>query len=119
MVGLYSLGALIICQYRVTVLTLLLAQIHTPVLLVLMLFPLSTALVFFCISTLPVTVSWPRNLTDLAQLGRELHGYSQSGARPMAHVIGVMSIAAVWKHAWSIPGSVIWVRLFSLVPNNH
>ncbi|KAF9818313.1 hypothetical protein IEO21_02828 [Rhodonia placenta] len=26
----------------------------------------------------------------------------------MAHVIGVISITAVWKHAWSIPGSVIW-----------
>lgn len=61
-------------------------------------------------STLPITVSWPKNLTDLAQLGRELHGYSQSGALPMAHVIAVMSVTAVWKHAWSIPGSVIWVR---------
>ncbi|KAI0081725.1 hypothetical protein K474DRAFT_1134597 [Panus rudis PR-1116 ss-1] len=59
-------------------------------------------------STLPITVSWPRNITDLAQLGRELHGYAQSGAGPMAHVLAVLSVTAVWKHAWSIPGSVIW-----------
>jgi len=83
-------------------------SIHAPILLVLTLFPLSTALVLFCVSTLPTSVSWPRNLADLAQLGRELHSYSQSGSLPMAHVVGVMSITAVWKHAWSIPGSIIW-----------
>ncbi|KAL4242063.1 Golgi apparatus membrane protein TVP38 [Abortiporus biennis] len=83
-------------------------SMHAPVLFVIISFPLSAALVLFCISTLPITMSWPRNLTDLAQLGRELHGYSQSGPGPMAHVIGVMSVTAVWKHAWSIPGSVIW-----------
>ncbi|PCH41089.1 hypothetical protein WOLCODRAFT_118211 [Wolfiporia cocos MD-104 SS10] len=73
-----------------------------------MLFPLSTALVLFCMYTLPITLQWPRNLTDLAKLGRELQGYSQSGPGEMAHVLGVISITAVWKHAWSIPGSVIW-----------
>ncbi|KAI0938034.1 hypothetical protein AcV7_003342 [Taiwanofungus camphoratus] len=83
-------------------------SVHAPVLFVLMLFPLSTALVVFCMSTLPITMQWPRNTTDLAQLGRELQGYTQSGPGSMAHVIGVISIAAVWKHAWSIPGSVIW-----------
>ena len=86
-------------------------QIHAPILLVIMLFPLSTALVLLCLSTLPITVSWPRTLTDVATLGRELHGYSQSGPGPMAHVIGVLSITSVWKHAWSIPGSVIWVSI--------
>ena len=84
-------------------------QIHAPILFVIMIFPLSTALVLFCLSTLPITVSWPRTLTDVATLGRELHGYSQSGPGPMAHVIGVLAITSVWKHAWSIPGSVIWV----------
>ena len=84
-------------------------QVHAPILFVITLFPLSTALVLFCLSTLPITVSWPRTLTDVATLGRELHGYSQSGPGPMAHVIGVLSITAVWKHAWSVPGSVIWV----------
>lgn len=84
-------------------------QVHTPVFFVIALFPLSTALLLFCMYTLPITNSWPRNLTDLAQLGRELHGYSQSGPGPMAHVIGVLSVVVAWNHAWSIPGSVLWV----------
>lgn len=78
-----------------------------------MLLPLSTALVVLCLSTLPITVSWPHNITDLAQLGRELQGYAQSGWGPMTHVIGVMAVSAIWKHAWSIPGSVVWVILLS------
>ncbi|KAJ7807099.1 snare associated Golgi protein-domain-containing protein [Mycena leptocephala] len=81
---------------------------HVPMLLVILLLPLSTALVLFSLTTLPITVSWPRTLPDLAQLGRELQGYSQSGPGPMAHVIGVMALSAVWKHAWSVPGSVVW-----------
>ncbi|KAH9844259.1 snare associated Golgi protein-domain-containing protein [Rhodofomes roseus] len=83
-------------------------SVHTPVLFVLMLFPLSAALVVFCMSTLPITMQWPRNLTDLAELGRELQGYTQSEPAAMVHVLAVISITAVWKHAWSIPGSVIW-----------
>ena len=89
-------------------------QIHAPIVLVIISLPISTALVLWCLSTLPISVSWPRNIADLAQLGRELHGYSQSGSGPLAHVIGVMAISAIWKHAWSIPGSVLWV--LSLFP---
>ncbi|KZT12498.1 uncharacterized protein LAESUDRAFT_733174 [Laetiporus sulphureus 93-53] len=85
-----------------------LLSIHTPVLFVLILFPLSTAIVVLCMSTLPITMQWPRNLTDLAEMGRELQGYTQTGPGAMAHVLGVISITATWKHAWSIPGSVIW-----------
>ncbi|KAF7355373.1 Transmembrane protein 41 [Mycena sanguinolenta] len=81
---------------------------HVPMLFVMFLLPLSTAFVFFTLTTLPITVSWPHTITDLAQLGRELHGYAQSGPAEMTHVIAVMSITAVWKHAWSIPGSVVW-----------
>lgn len=88
-----------------------LIQIHPHILLVVVSLPVSTALVLWCLSTLPISVSWPRNIADLAQLGRELHGYSQSGSGPLAHVIGVMAISAIWKHAWSIPGSVLWVRV--------
>jgi hypothetical protein len=90
-------------------------QIHAPILFVILLFPLSTALVVASLSTLPTSVSWPRNLADLAQLGRDLHGYSQSGPAPMAHVLAIMAITAIWKHAWSIPGSVVWV---STVPSH-
>ena len=83
------------------------------------LFPLSTALLLFCMATLPITQAWPRNITDLAQLGRELTGYSQSGAGPMLHVIGVLSVVVAWNHAWSIPGSVLWVRITSRLPFIH
>lgn len=85
------------------------SQQHASIILVVLMFPVSTALVIFCLSTLPISLAWPRTLADVAQLGRELHGYTQSGPGPVAHVMGVMAISAVWKHAWSIPGSVIWV----------
>ena len=78
-------------------------------LVVISMLPVSTGIVLWCLSTLPISLSWPHNISDLAQLGRELHGYSQSGLWPLVHVIGVMTISAIWKHAWSIPGSVLWV----------
>ncbi|KAH9999313.1 snare associated Golgi protein-domain-containing protein [Russula vinacea] len=81
---------------------------HVPILFVITMFPVSTALVVIAFCTLPFTFSWPQNLADLAQLGRELHGYSQSGPGALAHVIGVVSAATIWMHAWSIPGSVLW-----------
>ncbi|RDB22470.1 Transmembrane protein 41 [Hypsizygus marmoreus] len=81
---------------------------HAPIFFVVTLFPVSTALVVLCLSTLPISLAWPHTIADVAQLGRELHGYTQSGSAPVAHVVGVMAITAVWKHAWSIPGSVIW-----------
>lgn len=82
--------------------------VHEPLLLVVLLFPLSTALVFLSLYSLPISVTWPRTLSELAELNLELQRYSQSGPGPLAHVIGVLSVTAVWKHAWSIPGSVIW-----------
>ncbi|KAI9574746.1 snare associated Golgi protein-domain-containing protein [Boletus coccyginus] len=81
---------------------------HAPILLVMLLFPLSTAVVFLSLYSLPISVTWPRTLAELAELGRELQKYSQLGPGPCAHVIGVLSVTAAWKHAWSIPGSVIW-----------
>lgn len=86
-------------------------QVHTPVLFVLILLPLSTAFVGLCMSTLPITTAWPRTLPDLAQLGRELHGYTQSGLLSIAHVVGVISVVTIWMHSWSIPGSVLAVRV--------
>ncbi|THH11490.1 hypothetical protein EW145_g615 [Phellinidium pouzarii] len=81
---------------------------HASLLLVIILFPLSTALTVFCLSTLPISFAWPRTLSDLAQLGRDLNTYSQSGFMQTVHILGVLSVSAVWKHAWSIPGSVFW-----------
>ncbi|KAH7887682.1 hypothetical protein F5I97DRAFT_1966205 [Phlebopus sp. FC_14] len=83
-------------------------QVRAPIVFVILLFPLSTALVFLSLYSLPISVAWPRTLSELAMLGQQLQMYSQSGPAPLAHVIGVLSVAAVWKHAWSIPGSVIW-----------
>src|SRR5579863_583130 len=85
------------------------SQAHVPILFVITMFPVSTALVVIAFCTLPFTFSWPQNLADLAQLGRELHGYSQSGPGALAHVVGVVSAATIWMHAWSNPGSVLWV----------
>ncbi|KIK94697.1 hypothetical protein PAXRUDRAFT_142323 [Paxillus rubicundulus Ve08.2h10] len=81
---------------------------HEPILFVTLLFPFSTALVFSSLYSLPISVAWPHTLSEVAELGQELQKYSQSGAIPLAHVIGVLSVTATWKHAWSIPGSVIW-----------
>ncbi|EAU84857.2 hypothetical protein CC1G_00376 [Coprinopsis cinerea okayama7 len=83
-------------------------SISPQILLVLISLPLSTAVVLYCLTTLPISMSWPRTLSDLAQIGRELHAYSQSGLWPLLHVLSVMAISAIWKHAWSIPGSVLW-----------
>lgn len=81
---------------------------HFPLVIVIILFPLSTFLVVLSLASLPVTVSWPRTLEDLASMGKDLHSYSQSGGWPLTHVVGVLSVSAVWKHAWSVPGSVAW-----------
>ncbi|KAJ4481619.1 snare associated Golgi protein-domain-containing protein [Lentinula edodes] len=83
-------------------------SMHAPIVFVICLFPLSTAVVFLSLSSLPIPFAWPKTLTDLAQLGKELHRYSESGFWPSMHVVGVLAVTAVWKHAWSIPGSVIW-----------
>lgn len=84
-------------------------QINASILFVILLFPISTAVTVWTLSTLPISIPWPRNISDLAQLGRELQGYSRSGTWPLIHVALVMSLSAIWKHAWSIPGSVFWV----------
>ena len=92
-------------------------SVHTPVLI---LFPLSTALVAFCMATLPITsAAWPRTRPDLAQLGREFHGYTQSGPLSIFHAVGVISIVTGWMHGWSghSPGSVLaHVLAGALVP---
>lgn len=90
-------------------------QAHVPILFVITMFPVSTALVVIAFFTLPFSFSWPQNLADLAQLGRELHGYSQSGPGALVHVFSVISAVTIWMHAWSIPGSVLWVSRTTLI----
>ncbi|EIM88407.1 uncharacterized protein STEHIDRAFT_54151 [Stereum hirsutum FP-91666 SS1] len=85
------------------------SQVHTPILFVLIMFPLSTAIVVFSLWSLPnSTISLPQTLSDLAQLGKELHAYSQSGPGSVAHIVAVVSVICIWMHAFSIPGAVLW-----------
>jgi hypothetical protein len=69
-------------------------QINASILFVILLFPISTAFTVWTLSTLPISIPWPRNISDLAQLGRELQGYSRSGTGPLIHVALVMSLSA-------------------------
>ncbi|KAH8830534.1 hypothetical protein DL96DRAFT_1707351 [Flagelloscypha sp. PMI_526] len=85
-----------------------LPQLTPELLFVLLLFPFTTGLVAISLWSLPITSPWPHNLSDLAQLGRELQSYGASGPGSMFHILCVLSLSAVWKHAWSIPGSVVW-----------
>lgn len=85
------------------------AQTLAPLLMIFILFPLSAMLVLAALFSLPIAASFPRTLSDLSRLGLELKAYSESGLRPKAHVLGVLSLTALWTHAWSIPGSVLLV----------
>lgn len=69
------------------------------------------------IFTLPITATFPHTVSELADLARDLQAYSASGPRPKAHVLGVLAITTLWKHAWSVPGSVLLVSSLSpLIP---
>ncbi|KAF9514174.1 hypothetical protein BS47DRAFT_1454645, partial [Hydnum rufescens UP504] len=61
------------------------------------------------LTSLPITAvqSFPKTLKDIAQLGHELKSYADNSSQGRLHVIAVLSITAIWKHAWSIPGSVV------------
>ncbi|KAJ4478186.1 snare associated Golgi protein-domain-containing protein [Lentinula aciculospora] len=83
-------------------------SMHAPIVFVICLFPLSTVLVLLSLASLPISFSWPKTLTELAALGKDFHRYSESGLGPKVHVLSVVALTAIWKHAWSIPGSVIW-----------
>ncbi|KAF8760181.1 SNARE associated Golgi protein [Rhizoctonia solani] len=72
-------------------------------------FVISLIPIVFALRSLPITSlkSFPRTLNDIQALGKELQAYSSGSSAGMAHVMGVMCCLAVWKHAWSIPGSVV------------
>ena len=100
------------CSHLCSMLTVQ-GKAFAPVLLVIILFPLSTMLVLAGLISLPITAAFPRTLSQLTQLGQDLQAYSDSGLRPKAHVLAVLSVTALWKHAWSIPGSVLLVSALS------
>ncbi|KAG8720311.1 hypothetical protein FRC08_000607 [Ceratobasidium sp. 394] len=82
---------------------------YAPLVLLTTVFVLSLIPIIFAVSTLPITSlkSVPRTVADIAALGKELQAYSSGSSAGMAHVMGVMCCLAIWKHAWSIPGSVV------------
>jgi hypothetical protein len=106
--------------------TLLQQQNYTPLLFVILLFPLSTALVIGSLWTLPIRLPsaydennvssnrsvFPHTISEVKALAWELRGYSETGPWELGHVLLVLSITALWKHAWSIPGSVLLVSIF-------
>ncbi|CAG7848285.1 SubName: Full=Uncharacterized protein {ECO:0000313/EMBL:CCA76488.1} [Serendipita indica DSM 11827] len=99
------------------------SQNYSPLLLVILLFPLSTALVIGSLWTLPVRLPsaiddsstgsgephsvFPRTISDVRALAWALKGYSETGQWELVHVLAVLAVTALWKHAWSIPGSVL------------
>lgn len=104
----FTLGKLVLVFFRTRPLTYT-PKVHAPILFVITSFPVSAAIVVLAFWSLPFSVSWPRTLADCSQLGRELHGYAQSDIGHLAHVVAIISVITIWMHAWSIPGSVLWV----------
>lgn len=49
----------------------------------------------------------PKTIADISALASSLRTYAHSSFNARVHVLFVLSITAVWKHAWSIPGSVL------------
>lgn len=102
---------------------------YSPLLFVILLFPLSTALVIGSLWTLPVRLPsaiddsstgsggphsvFPRTISDVRALAWALKGYSETGHWELVHVLAVLAVTALWKHAWSIPGSVLLVSSFN------
>ncbi|CAE7130305.1 unnamed protein product [Rhizoctonia solani] len=82
---------------------------YAPLLLLTSCFVVSLVPIVFALKSLPITSlkSFPRTLDDIQALGKELQAYSSGSSAGMAHVMGVMCCLAIWKHAWSIPGSVV------------
>lgn len=90
---------------------------YAPLVLLTTLFVISFIPIVLAVSTLPITSlkSVPRTVAGIAALCKELQAYSSGSTAGMVHVMGVMCCLAIWKHAWSIPGSVVLVSPSSLV----
>ncbi|KAG8847254.1 hypothetical protein FRB91_011943, partial [Serendipita sp. 411] len=92
---------------------------YSPLLFVILLFPLSTALVIGSLWTLPVLLPtredddnqqhtvFPRTIAEVRAIAWALKGYSETGPWELIHVLAVLAVTALWKHAWSIPGSAL------------
>lgn len=81
-----------------------------PLVAIGVLFPLSTMCIFFALRSLHIAAYIPKTLEELSRIGTDLEGYAASSVAAHMHVLAVLSILALWKHAWSVPGSVLLVR---------
>ncbi|KAG8742584.1 hypothetical protein FRC10_001249 [Ceratobasidium sp. 414] len=84
-------------------------QYLLPLIFLAIVFVVTSIPVIWGIMSLPIRSlnGIPTTLREVATLGRELQAYADSGLSGKAHVLAVLSIAAIWKHAFSIPGSVL------------
>jgi hypothetical protein len=82
---------------------------YYPILLVILLFPISSAVTLATLSTLPIPNHFPKTIEDVRQLGNTLQAYSESGWTPLLHIIAALCLTGLWKHAWSIPGAAVLV----------
>ncbi|EUC67492.1 SNARE associated domain protein, putative, partial [Rhizoctonia solani AG-3 Rhs1AP] len=80
-----------------------------PLVFLAVVFAVTAVPVIWGVMSLPIRSlnGMPTTLQQVAILGRDLQAYADSGLSGKAHVLGVLSIVAVWKHAFSIPGSVV------------
>ncbi|KAG8766384.1 hypothetical protein FRC12_006917 [Ceratobasidium sp. 428] len=84
-------------------------QYLLPLIFLAIVFVVTSIPVIWGIMSLPIRSldGIPTTLRQVAALGKELQAYADSGLSGKAHVLAVLSIAAIWKHAFSIPGSVL------------
>lgn len=82
---------------------------YYPILLVIVIFPISTAVILATLSTLPIPSHFPKTIIDVRQMGYTLQAYSESGWTPLLHVLAALCLTGLWKHAWSIPGAAVLV----------
>ncbi|KAG9128206.1 hypothetical protein FRC07_002824 [Ceratobasidium sp. 392] len=84
-------------------------QYLLPLIFLAVVFVVTSIPVIWGIMSLPIHSlhGIPKTLREVALLGKELQAYADSGLSGKAHVLAVLSIAAIWKHAFSIPGSVL------------
>ncbi len=82
---------------------------YASLILLLFIFLLSTISIVLALSSLPIASlrHIPKTLSDISILMHDLQSYASTSVSGKLHVLFVLSLTAIWKHAWSIPGSVV------------
>ncbi|KAG8934331.1 hypothetical protein FRC02_010188 [Tulasnella sp. 418] len=80
-----------------------------PLLLICSAFVLTLLPIIVSIWTLPIKSlkSFPRTMSDISLVAKEMQAYADSSFVGMAHIVSVLAITSIWKNAWSIPGSAL------------